>query len=320
MSDKKKSHPAIKSRLHPRNKHRTRYDFKKLITSTPALAPFVALNKYNDESIDFSNAEAVKMLNSALLKEFYNIDYWDVPKGYLCPPIPGRADYIHHIAELLSTHAKRGIPSGSNIKALDIGVGANCVYPIIGTKEYGWSFVGSDVDPHSTDSAKSIVKKNNLAQRIDIRLQPNIKDFFYGVVGKEEQVDITICNPPFHTSAEDAQASTLRKVNNLTHKKNKNADRNFGGTHNELWCECGERKFILGMVRESKKFSNSIFMFSTLVSKQSNIKAIRMALEQAEAKQIKTIPMGQGNKSSRIVAWTFLKKEDQENWVSTRWK
>lgn len=321
MSDKKKSLPSIKSRLHPRNKHRTRYDFKQLIASTPALAPFVELNKFKDESIDFSNAEAVKMLNSALLKEFYDIDYWDIPKGYLCPPIPGRADYIHHIAELLSSYTNGKIPTGSNIKALDIGVGANCVYPIIGTKEYGWSFIGSDIDPVSIESAKSIVAQNKaLTQRIDIRLQPSIKDFFYGAVGKEEQVDLTICNPPFHASAEDANEGTLRKLNNLTHKKNKKANRNFGGANHELWCEGGERKFILDMVRESKKFSTSIFMFSTLVSKQSNVKAIRMALEQAEAKQIKTIPMGQGNKSSRVVAWTFLKKEDQENWISTRWK
>lgn len=321
MSDKKKSHPAIKSRLHPRNKHRTRYDFKQLIASTPELAPFVKLNKYKDESIDFSDAKAVKLLNSALLKQFYGISYWDIPEGYLCPPIPGRADYIHHIAELLGTYKKDKIPQGANIKCLDVGVGANCVYPIIGNKEYGWSFIGSDIDPVSIESASKIVEETpTLKRRVEVKLQPSIKDFFYGVIGKEELVDLTICNPPFHASAEEAQTGTIRKLNNLTHQKNKKATRNFAGTNNELWCEGGERKFILDMVRESKKFSESVFMFSTLVSKQSNVKSIRIALEKAEAKQIKTIPMGQGNKSSRIIAWSFLGKDEREDWICQRWK
>src|ERR1035437_1265681 len=99
----KKVHPAIKTQLHPRNRHRERYDFTLLCKSYPDLKRYVALNAYNDESIDFSNAEAVKALNKALLKHYYDISFWDIPAGYLCPPIPGRADYIHHIAELLAT-------------------------------------------------------------------------------------------------------------------------------------------------------------------------------------------------------------------------
>lgn len=321
MTDNKKSHPAIKSRLHPRNKHRSRYDFKQLIQGTPDLAPFVKLNKYEDESIDFSDAEAVKKLNSALLQQFYDIVYWNIPEGYLCPPIPGRADYIHHIAEYLSSFKKGKIPTGDAIKCIDVGVGANCVYPIIGNKEYGWSFIGSDIDPVSIESANKIVEENpSLKRRVDIRLQPSKKDFFYGVISKEEMIDLTICNPPFHASAEDAQAGNIRKLNNLTHQKNKKATRNFAGTNNELWCEGGERKFILDMVRESKKFSTSVFMFSTLVSKQSNVKSIQIDLEKAEAKQIKIIPMGQGNKSSRIIAWSFLGKEAREDWITRRWK
>ena len=321
MVNKKKSHPVIKSRLHPKNKHNKRYDFKQLILSCPDLAPFVKLNKYEDESIDFSDAKAVKTLNTALLKYFYKIDHWDIPAGYLCPPIPGRADYIHHIAEHLGSFNKTKIPTGSNIKVLDIGVGANCVYPIIGTMEYGWSFIGSDIDPVSIKSASTIVKQNpSLERRVKLILQENKKDFFYGVINKEELVDITICNPPFHASIEEAHGGTIRKTNNLTHKKSDKVVRNFGGANTELWCEGGERKFVLDMIRESKKFSTSVFMFSTLVSKQSNVKAINEALRSAEANIIKTIPMGQGNKSSRIIAWSFLNKEEQQNWVTSRWK
>ena len=118
----KRVHPKEKLILHPRNKHRERYNFKLLIKTCPELKPFVFINKFDDESIDFFNPEAVKILNKALLKQYYNIDYWDVPKGYLCPPIPGRADYIHYIADLLGESNNGKIPTGKKLKVLDIGV------------------------------------------------------------------------------------------------------------------------------------------------------------------------------------------------------
>jgi 23S rRNA (adenine1618-N6)-methyltransferase len=55
------------------------------------------------------------------------------------------------------------------------------------------------------------------------------------------------------------------------------------------------------------------------VSKESNLKSAYMELRKAEAKQVKTIPMGQGNKISRIAAWTFLTPELQKKWVKDRW-
>ena len=326
---KKKEHPKVKSRLHPRNKHRERYDFKQLINTCPDLAQFVKLNLYNDESIDFSNPEAVKMLNKALLKHFYDIENWDIPQGYLCPPIPGRADYIHHIADLLQSYNYGKIPKGEKIKCLDIGVGANCVYPILGNKEYGWSFIGTDIDPVAIENANKIIESNpQLQKQIELRLQNNPKDFFYGIINfvegssvkKDELIDVTMCNPPFHASLEEAQSGTLRKLSNLNQKKVTKAVLNFGGQNNELWCEGGEERFVREMIRESKKFSTSCFWFSTLISKQSNLKSAYKALEKAEAIEVKTIPMGQGNKTSRIVAWTFLTKEQQNKWKNTRWK
>ena len=153
-----------------------------------------------------------------------------------------------------------------------------------------------------------------------MRLQTNPKDVFFGIIQKEELFDLTICNPPFHSSQDEAQASTLRKLSNLTHEKITEPNLNFGGQNTELWCEGGEEKFIKNMIRESKFFSNSCFWFSTLISKQSNLKNAYKALEKAEAIEVKTIPMGQGNKTSRILAWTFLSQEQQENWKVTNWK
>ncbi|MBK7652224.1 MAG: 23S rRNA (adenine(1618)-N(6))-methyltransferase RlmF [Flammeovirgaceae bacterium] len=316
----KKEHPTEKSGLHPRNRHRTRYNFNELISTSPELKPFVRLNEYQDESIDFSNPAAVMILNKALLKHYYDIDHWNLPSGYLCPPVPGRADHLHHLADLLASCNTEIIPVGTNIKCLDIGVGANCIYPIIGNKEYGWSFVGSDIDLAAIRSARKIVKENvSLNGKVELRLQPDEKNIFKGIINTNEHFDLTICNPPFHTSLQEAQSGTLRKLNNLNTKRIIKPTLNFGGKTTELWCEGGEAQFVQKMITESKQFSSSCFWFSTLISKSSNLKGVYAALKQANVIEQKTIPIAHGNKTSRIVAWTFLTKEEQRDWVNTRW-
>jgi len=311
MQRKKKEHPKEKFRLHPRNKHRERYDFKELIASCPDLAQFVTLNIYNDESIDFFNPEAVRMLNTALLKHFYGIDNWNIPPDYLCPPIPGRADYIHYMADLLRAGNYGKIPEGSKVKCLDIGVGANCVYPIIGNKEYGWSFVGTDIDPVAIESANKTIDSNpSLKGNIELRFQNNPKDIFYGIIQPDEFFDLSVCNPPFHASPEEAQAVAMRKLTNLKGEKPAKPVLNFGGQSSELWCEGGEDRFIQEMIRESIRFSKSCFWFSSIISKQSHLKNAHKLLKEANAVRIETIPMGQGNKSSRILAWSFINKND----------
>lgn len=320
MSEIKKEHPKEKAGLHLRNRHRERYDFKLLIATCPELAKYVKLNAYNDESIDFSNPKAVKWLNKALLKKYYNLDYWDIPAGYLCPPIPGRADYIHHIADLLGSSTNGKIPTGNKIKCMDIGVGASCVFPIIGNKEYGWSFVGSETDPTALESANKIINYNPFLKRdIELRLQENPRDIFHGIMERNEPIDIALCNPPFHASAEEAQEGTLRKMSSLKQKKITTPVLNFGGQSNELWCEGGEERFVRDMIRQSKQFSTTCFWFSTLISKQSHLAGIYEALENAKAVEVKTIQMEQGTKTSRIVAWTFLTPEKQQKWINTRW-
>ncbi|MEQ9118332.1 MAG: 23S rRNA (adenine(1618)-N(6))-methyltransferase RlmF [Fulvivirga sp.] len=319
MASKKSQ--EVKVRLHPRNRNRERYDLNALIISNPELKAFVKPNKYGDDSVDFSNPAAVKLLNKALLNHYYGIKHWEFPERNLCPPIPGRADYLHYIADLLGSSNFGNVPKGSKIIGYDIGVGANCIYPIIGVIEYDWNFIGSDIDAKSVKSAQNIVDSNPaLKGKITCRLQENTKDFFYDIIGKEDKIDFSICNPPFHASAEEAQQGTARKVKNLTGKEIKNPALNFAGISNELICDGGEYKFVNNMIRESKKFSNNCFWFSSLVSKQSNLKSIYQSLDKFEAVEVKTIPTGTGNKSSRIVAWTFLTKEEQKAWRESRWR
>ena len=306
MPESLKHSPEEKTSLHPRNPHRFRYDFPKLIGICPELADFVSLNDFQDQSIDFKDPNAVKALNKALLKSFYGISFWDIPKDYLCPPIPGRADYIHYMADLLASANGGAIPKGKSVKVLDIGVGANCIYPIIGHKEYGWSFVGSDVDHLAIRSSKNIVEANALTKAIEIRKQPSSNHLFDGIIKPGEKFNLTICNPPFHASSAKAEEGTQRKWKNLGVKKKAEPNMNFGGQDSELWCEGGEEGFLERMIHESSQYAKSCGWFSSLVSKKTTLPAAYHALRRAGASEVRTIDMAQGQKVSRVLAWTFM--------------
>jgi len=292
--------------LHPRNKHRHGYDFTNLIKAHPTLSPFIIQNKHNQqETIDFSNADAVKALNSALLKKNYQIQHWDFPTGYLCPPIPGRVDYIHYLADLLK---ETNIPIEGKVSVLDIGTGATCIYPILGAREYGWHFVATDIDPISIKTASANVRANkNIAKQISCRLQNNNANIFDGIITPNEYYHLTMCNPPFHKSLTDASTGTNRKWKNLNkgNHPHKKESLNFGGQKAELWCQGGEVAFIRNMIKESKHYQKQVLWFTCLVSKKDHLSLIKLSLKKAKVTQIKVVKMAQGQKTSRFIAWSF---------------
>lgn len=311
---------ADKQQLHERNQHQGRYDLPKLIETNPDLKPFVAKNKFGDLSVDFFNPQAVKELNKALLMEHYNVEFWDIPNKYLVPPIPGRADYIHYVADLLKPANGGKIPYGNKFTCLDIGTGANLIYPIVGVNEYNWTFQASEIDRTAFNNANKIVNRNKILKgQVEVKLQEVPKDIFYRVFDREHPVDVTICNPPFHSSAKEAREIASQKVRNLKGKSGKKPQLNFGGQSNELWCEGGEKRFIRNMIRQSKKFEKHCFWFTTLVSKGAHLNTFKNALEKENPTEVKVIEMGQGNKVSRILAWTFLNKAERVEWAK-RWK
>jgi len=285
--------------LHPKNKHKSQYDFPSLIKAHPDLAKFVAPNKYGTDSIDFANPQAVIALNTALLKYFYDVKFWEIPKNYLCPPIPSRADYIHHLADRMDDFLSK---RKDEIYVLDVGVGANCIYPIIGNHEYRWKFVGSDIDKVALDNAQKIINENKLNDKIELRLQTDKKKIFESIIKADEYFSFVVCNPPFHESAEAARAGTEKKNKNLGLKKDNS---NFGGTNNELWCEGGELAFIKQMIFESIDYRDNVAWFSTLVSKATTMPLLYEELKKEGITKVRTIDMAQGQKRTRVLAWRF---------------
>lgn len=303
--------------MHERNAHRDGYDMAQLMVKYPPLKTFVAPSPTGILTIDFSDVQAVTALNKAILESGYGVHDWNLPSGYLCPPVPGRADYMHHAADLLALHNGGTVPTGHSVNVLDIGVGAGVIYPIIGNHLYQWSFVGSDIDEVALTNASAIREANeHLRESLQLRAQKNAGHFFKGIIGKEEAFDLVVCNPPFYGSEQEAKEASNRKWRNLG--KNETTGRNFGGMSHELYCEGGELKFIRDMVAESFFFARKVYWFTTLVSRQEHIHDLRRALNRVRPTEVHVIPMSQGQKSSRILAWTFLDRGQQQHWRESR--
>ncbi len=292
--------------LHPRNPHGAGYDFPALIRRSPDLAAFVRPSPVGRDTIDFADPAAVLALNRALLRHHYGLEHWEIPPGYLCPPIPGRADYLHHLADLLAGNRTNNIPSGPSVRILDLGVGANCIYPILGVASYGWSFVGTDIDPAALANAERIIATNrSLAGRVELRLQRTPGKIFAGGTAPGERFAACVCNPPFHTSAAEADAGTRRKLRNLGLSMKRDPARNFGGRNRELWCEGGEATFVRRMIAESATHPGLCRWFTTLVSNSEHVPGLHGAIRAAGATALRTIDLAHGQKRVRIVAWSF---------------
>lgn len=303
------------SSFHPRNIHQGNYDFNALSSIEITLKEYVYENEFQQLTIDFANPLAVIALNKAILKKDYDLLDWSIPKGYLCPPIPGRAEYIHRVSDLLNS---KKIPSA--ITVLDIGTGANCIYPIIGSHCYQWNFIATDIDQLALENAKKISSQNErLRNKIEFRKQHNDNQIFNGVVSSRELWDFTICNPPFHDSAESAKQQSLRKIKNLTAQKKPDVILNFGGQHRELWCQGGEVEFIQNMMTESLDWSRNCFWFTSLVSQKDHLMALEKMAKSLPIRQFKIIEWANGNKQTRFIAWSFLTPQQEKEWKLARW-
>ena len=278
--------------LHPKNKHNNGYDFDFLSEKYPAIKPFL-IERFERTTIDFSDPKAVKEFNKALLFAHYGIKDWNFSDENLCPPIPGRVDYIHHLADLVENE--------TNVKILDIGTGASCVYPLLGVAEYKWKFVATDIDLDSLDYAQDIIDDNNFDEFIELRQQFKEENILKGIIEENDSFTVTMCNPPFYKSAEEAQGANRRKTRNLGN----NAVRNFAGNNNELWYVGGEKAFLHTYLYESSQYPTESKWFTSLVSKKENVESLQKSGKKLGVREFKIIPMTQGNKVTRIVCWRF---------------
>lgn len=308
---------AEKENLHERSLHRFGYDFIDLVKAYPELEKHLIENEEGFLTIEFSNPTAVHALNAALLSLHYDIKDWIIPEGFLIPPVPSRVDYIHNVADLLAEDNSGTVPKGSNVHMIDIGVGANAIYSLLAQRCYRWQIIGVDINEESIQNAQKIITANKLDKYIKLNHQKNpdfvLKDLFQA----DQYVDITVCNPPFFSSLEEAQKANERKWNNL---KKEQKGFNFGGNAQELWYDGGEIKFLTNYIEDSQIYKKQCLWFTSLVSKEDMLPQLDQALEANGVIERKVIEMSQGQKKSRILCWTYFNAKNRKAWAQYRWR
>jgi len=283
--------------VHKKNPFAADYDFDNLVKHNDALAKYVFPNKQGTKTIKFGDQRAVKALNKALLKTQFDV-HWDIPKGFPCPPIPGRLDYLLNIADLLPE---------KEIKMLDIGTGANMIYPILGTRHFGWHCTASELNPDSIKHAAQIIANNPSLSSVELRVQSDPKLILENIIQPDDNFDVMVCNPPHFKSLEDAQKHNQRKVRNLSSKKREKL--NFAGRSNELWTPGGEAAFIQSLAEESVQFMDQVGWFTSLISRNDSVRGITEMIDAIPRTEVKVVEMTQGIKASRFVAWRFKEAE-----------
>ena len=293
--------------MHLQNPYCNRYDLKRLVKYYPLLQKHIVLNPSGEETIDFLSSTAVYSLNKAMLLADFKLEDYDLPMGYLIPPVPGRLDYLLHMQDFISE--KLNASEEIQLRGLDIGAGANGIYCILGAQHFNWKMVGIESDLNAIDIANTNIQKTKeLQDKVKILHQENKSFLFKNIIKADEKFDFLVCNPPFHNSKEEAIKGTLRKLNNLGDKtKKKKFSLNFEGQANELWCNGGEILFIKRLIKESAGFKDQIKIFSTLVAKKTSLPTIEKQLNKVKA-DYHIVPMALGNKKGRYVMWWFENK------------
>jgi 23S rRNA (adenine1618-N6)-methyltransferase len=168
------------------------------------------------------------------------------------------------------------------------------------------------VSEEALSSVQNILEHNgSFKSHVELRHQKNPNHLFEGIIQENDFFDLTMCNPPFHSSEAEAEAGSQRKWVNLSKETGKQKPKlNFGGKNQELIFPGGEVAFIKIMIEESQKFHSQCIWFTSLVSKKESLFELYQTLRKTKAINVKTIEMSQGQKTSRILAWTYLPESE----------
>ena len=267
-------------------------DFLILIQEFPELKKYIIKegNKNKDQfNFDWSNNELSLLMTKSILNYYFNIKYYDIPKGYLIPPVPSRLNYINFINILLN---KFNIPKNEDILGIDIGTGANIIYPLIGNSLYNWKFICSEINLCAYENADNILSKNNLKEKILLLKQNNKNNIFIGILNQEKKYIFSMCNPPYYDYENEIKIED----------KKRDSEYNF----DEVYYKQGEYGFFLRYFEESICYKKNIFINTILIGKKINAEKIydiiseNKEIKNKDIKKIKT-----GSNVRYILYWSF---------------
>ena len=264
-------------------------DFLILIKEFPELKKYIIKHNDNKEefSFDWSNNDLSLLMTKSILKYYFNIQYYDIPKGFLIPPIPSRLNYLNLIHSLIKDIKEE------NIIGIDIGTGANIIYPILGNSVYNWKFICTEINNESYNNARIILQKNNLEEDINLIKQDNKNNIFLGILNRENKYSFSMCNPPYYDYEQEIKIED----------KKRDSEFNF----DEVYYKEGELGFFQRYLEESICYKKNIFLYTILIGKKSNseiiydkINTYNGIIKLCNIKKIQT-----GNNVRYIIYWYF---------------
>ncbi|CDH57335.1 duf890 domain-containing protein [Lichtheimia corymbifera JMRC:FSU:9682] len=291
-SDKKRSYeasfPQQQEEEQKQEEDLSRYPpkFEELAEEYPSFRQFVRYDRKGRPCIEFKDPAAVRMLNWCLLKHHFSLDV-TFPQDRLCPPVPGRLAYIRWIEDIL----KETTPTSSEpVHGIDIGVGASCIYPLLGcARNPKWHFLGTEIDEASFNYAKENVEWNQLQDRISLRLNGNPSRIF--MLEDTRKYAFCMCNPPFYESKEEVDEG-------LENKELEPSSICTGST-NEMITPGGELQFIGQIIKESLEW------YTSLIGLKKTIKPITQQLKANNITNYVVTSFCQGKTTRWAIAWSF---------------
>ena len=252
-------------------------------------------------TLDFGDQKVSIALTRAILRDAFEIEM-EIPRDRLCPPVPNRVNYIEWLHEILNiklvdpkTGKVRDVPK--RFRGLDVGIGASCIYPLLGHRMYGWNFVGTDIDRKSFDYAMRNVKRNGFEKHIDLKLVKPDDDLIPATA--VNTLDFCMCNPPFFENEDEVSPHPSRTC--------------FAGANNEMITRGGEKEFVSRMIENSKKHGTKLRWYTSMLGKKSSIKAlIRKLRTENRVKEIVSSAFVQGQTRRWGLAWSFHQVENSD--------
>ncbi|KAJ7461731.1 S-adenosyl-L-methionine dependent methyltransferase [Mycena galericulata] len=277
--------------MHPRNPYRIAPDFRQLAKAYPPLQPCL-ISSGGGVSINFKDEVSQRRLTEALLHRDFDISL-NLPENRLCPPVSITAvnslNYVLWIQDLLRTTESL---DHERVLGVDIGTGAAAIYPLLSCKlNQDWSFIATDVDEFSLQSARSNVEKNRLLERIQIfETTPEAPIFGCLHNDQDARVDFTMCNPPFYSSHEDVATSADAK------ESEPNAVHDYPG---------GESSFVRRMVVESVGLGERCRWYTSMLGKMSSVTEVVGALRAHAIDNYGITEFVQGSTRRWAIVWSF---------------
>ncbi|RLN60723.1 hypothetical protein BBP00_00005833 [Phytophthora kernoviae] len=228
--------------------------------------------------------------------------------GMSAGDLPNRLNYLHWIEDLLNQvdcdefmgrqeqheggDQQHETIKGMAVSGIDVGTGANCIYPLLGAAMNRWHFIATEIDNESYTYAKENVDRNQLQGLIAVKRMHTNKLLTEPLQGEapEHKFHFVMCNPPFFDDMSEADT---------------NPDASCMGSANEMVFPGGEIAFIGSMIDESMELQDRVLWFTSMIGRKSSLRKLLALLREKQVPNTRTTEFFQGRTKRWGIAWTF---------------